>query len=220
MKQNAVPYTEIDMETYPRKAHFDYFCSLSNPYVGVTVQVDVTQLVAFCKREGCSFYLTMIHLAALAADGVKEFRQRISNGGIVEFAHCPTSHTELLEDDTYCYCTLRHDMPWEAYLPYAEKQREKSRQESSLEENDTVLSEYFISAVPWLHYTDIFQPTSSGEQSNPRITWGKFEADAQGKLRLPVTVLVHHALADGLHLSRFYANLETEIQKLTHRAQI
>ena len=30
------------MDSYPRKAHFDYFRSLQYPYVGVTVDVDVT----------------------------------------------------------------------------------------------------------------------------------------------------------------------------------
>ena len=29
-----MPYRVIDMESYPRKAHFDYFRSLAYPYVG------------------------------------------------------------------------------------------------------------------------------------------------------------------------------------------
>ena len=32
----------IDMASYPRRAHFDYFRSLQNPMLGVTVNVDVT----------------------------------------------------------------------------------------------------------------------------------------------------------------------------------
>ena len=32
----------IDMATYPRLDHFHYFCSMAYPYVGVTVDVDVT----------------------------------------------------------------------------------------------------------------------------------------------------------------------------------
>ena len=42
----------IDMNTYPRRAHFDYFRTLQNPMLGVTVDVDVTALRAFCKAEG------------------------------------------------------------------------------------------------------------------------------------------------------------------------
>ena len=30
---------------------------------------------------------------------------------------------------------------------------------------------------------------------------------------MPLTVLAHHALADGLHLARFYANVESGMKK-------
>ena len=208
-------YREIDMTQYPRKAHFDYFRTMTNPYVGVTVQVDVTDLVAFCKRERCSFYLTMIHLSALAADGVPEFRQRIRDGGIVEYDACPTSHIELLDDGTYCYCTLFHDLPWREYLAYAEKTRQARRANPSIEEDENMESEYFVSTLPWLHYTSFVQPTTSGDESNPRITWGRYEENERGRKLLPVTTLVHHALVDGYQLSQFYDNLNKEIKKLT-----
>ncbi|MBQ4580828.1 MAG: hypothetical protein IJA83_09245 [Clostridia bacterium] len=63
---------------------------------------------------------------------------------------------------------------------------------------------YFISTLPWLHYTQLIQPVNCGEESNPRITWGKYQADASGRMMMPLSVLVHHALADGLHIARFY----------------
>lgn len=206
----------IDLNTYPRKAHFEYFRSLRDPYVGVTVNVDVTELAGFCKEKGHSFYLTFLHAAALAADAVPEFRRRILDGGIVEFDTCPTSHIELLEDGTYCYCTLRHDpaQPLADYLQYAEEARQSCRANASIEEDEDVLSEYFISTLPWLHYTDFRQPTGGGDESNPRITWGKYEEDWKGRLRMPVTVLLHHALADGLQLAQFYEALEAQIHHL------
>lgn len=201
----------IDMESYPRRAHFDYFRTLAYPYVGVTQEVDVTALVRFCKAHGVSFYLTFMHAAALAADGVPEFRQRIRDGGIIEYDECPTSHTEPLPDGTYCYCTVRHNMPFDEYIARTEEARRLCREKASIEEDEGVESMYFISALPWLHYTALLQPVAGGDESNPRITWGKFAPDAQGRLMLPVSVLAHHALVDGLHLGRFYAGLEREI---------
>ena len=204
-------YKTIDLETYPRRAHFAYFSSLSYPYVGVTVNVDVTALVRRCRAEGWSFYLTFLHAAALAADGVPELRRRIHQGGIVEYDECPTSHVELLADGTYCYCTLRHHMPFSEYLPRAERQRALSREAASIEEDEDAEGMYFISTLPWLRYTALIQPVAGGEESNPRITWGRYEADAAGRLQLPVSLLVHHALADGVHIAAFYANLNKEI---------
>lgn len=205
-------FTRIDMADYPRRQHFDYFRSLAYPYVGVTQNVDVTELAAFCRAKGCSFYLTFLHTAALAADGVPQLRQRIRDGGVVEYDACPTSHTELLPDSTYCYCTLHHHMPLPDYLAHAEEARRLCRENASIDEDDDVESMYFISTLPWLHYTALIQPVAGGDESNPRITWGKYEPDAAGRLLLPVTLLAHHALVDGVHLKQFYENLGRELR--------
>ena len=63
---------------------------MAYPYVGVTVEADVTGMVRFCRSSGHSFYLMFMHAVALAADGVPELRQRIHNDEIVEYDECPT----------------------------------------------------------------------------------------------------------------------------------
>ena len=207
-------FIRIDLDKYARRRHFEYFSSLQYPYVGVTNDVDVTELVQFCKAKKYSFYLTFLHAAALAADGVRELRQRIHDGGIIEYSACPTSHIELLEDNTYCYCTLHHHMTMEEYIPYAEKTRMQCRQAGSIDEDDDVERMYFISTLPWLHYSAMIQPVAGGEESNPRITWGKFQEDHCGRKQLPVTILAHHALVDGIHIAMFYQNLERQIREI------
>ena len=158
----------IDMATYPRRDHFAHFCTMAYPYVGVTVDVDVTDLLALCREKGYSFYLLVLHAVALAADEVPELRRRIDNGGIVEYESCPTSHTELKPDGTYAYCTLHHHMHLADYLAKAEAARAAARGSGSIEEEDDVQSMYFISTLPWLHYTQLVQPVACGEESNPR----------------------------------------------------
>ncbi len=73
--------------------------------------------------------------AARAANRVPEFRRRILNGGIVEYARCRTSHTVALEDETYCYCTLESAMPFAEYLPYAKREQERAKAARSIEED-------------------------------------------------------------------------------------
>ena len=204
----------IDMDQYARRSHFNYFRSLPYPYVGVTVNVDIGALLTFCREHGFSFYLMFLHASALAADGVRELRQRIRDGGIIEYSECPTSHTELLENGTYCYCTLHHHMPLRDYLQQAEAARQACRAKGNIEEDADVESMVFISSLPWLHYSALMQPVAGGDESNPRITWGKYEEDSSGKVLLPVTLLAHHALVDGIHLAQFYKNLEQTIQEL------
>lgn len=101
-------------------------------------------------------------------------------------------------------------MKLDEYLPYADAARKQCRAHGSIEESADSESMYFISTLPWLHYTALIQPVAGGEKSNPRITWGKFEKDAEGREQLPVTLLVHHGLVDGIHIARFYKALVRE----------
>ena len=202
----------IDMETYPRREHFNHFYGMAYPYAGVTVEVDVTDLLALCREKDYSFYLMVLHAVALAADGVDEFRRRIDRGGIVEYEQCPTSHVELKPDGTYAYCTLHHHMPLTEYLQKAEAARAAARTNGSIEEEAEVQSMYFISTLPWLHYTQLIQPVACGDESNPRFTWGKYQQDADGRMMMPLSVLVHHALADGLHIAKFYERFDKQIK--------
>jgi len=209
-------YKTIDMETYPRKAHFDYFRSLAYPYVGVTVDTDVTELKTLCHDKKISFYLAFLHAAALAADSVPAFRQRIRDGGIIEYDHCDTSHTESAADGTYRYCTLSHHMPPDEYLRVSEEARRRCRLEPLKEDSDPD-SLYFISALPWMHYSALIQPVAGGDESNPRITWGAFSKNSEGRLMMPVTVLIHHALGDGRHMADFYEALKRETDSLVRQ---
>ena len=194
----------IDMATYPRKAHYEHFLGMAYPYAGVTVEVDVTDLLAWCKAGKRSFYLMVLHAVALAADEIPEFRRRIDVNGIIEYDECPTSHIELKPDGTYAYCTLHHHMPLADYLAQAETARAAVQAGGSIEEDDEIQSMYFVSTVPWLHYTQLIQPVACGQDSNPRFTWGKYQVNDKGRVMMPMTVLVHHGLADGLHMARFY----------------
>ena len=143
-----------------------------------------------------------------------ELRQRIRGEGIVEYDSCASSHVEALADGTYSYCTLEHHLPLRDYLPYAEAARQRCREQGGLEEDEDVERMYFISTLPWLSYSALIQPVAGGDESNPRITWGKYTQDAQGRWQMPVSLLVHHALADGQQLAAFYDSLKRQMEAL------
>ena len=208
-----IPYRKIPLETYPRRAHFARFSAMANPYAGVTVPVDITGFLAACRREETPFFLSFLYCASRAANRVPQLRQRILEGEIVEYAWCPTSHTVALEDGTYCYCTLESDMSFRDYLPRAQETQELARQQRSLTDGEDGDSLLFISSIPRISYTAFVQPTPFPADSNPRITWGKYFAQGDRYL-LPLSVLCHHALVDGLHISRFYDTLDMVLSSL------
>lgn len=204
-------YRYLDMETYRRKDHFAYFNTLAYPYVGITANVDITDLLKKIKAERLPFFFTVCYCVSRAANSIPEFRQRILDGKIIEFDHCTTSHTVALEDGTYCYCTLDDHIPFPDYIGYAAKQQEEAKQMNTIaEEEEEIYEKFFISTLPWVSYTSLIQPVPVPADSNPRITWGKYFEQGGGIL-LPVSVLCHHGLVDGVHMAHFYERLEEQI---------
>ena len=193
-------YRILSRETYPRRAHLDYFCTMAQPYAGLTVPVDITDFYQAVGARKVPFFLSFLYCAARAANGVPELRQRLRGEEILEYDHCPTSHTVALEDGTYCYCTLRSDLPFSDYLPHAIQTQEAAKAQRSLDDGgeEDALPLLFISTLPWVHYEALVQPTPSPADTNPRITWGRFRREGD-RVVLPVSLLCHHGLVDGLH---------------------
>lgn len=209
-------YKYIDMETYKRKSHFEYFNGLAYPYVGITVNVDITELLQVIKAQKLPFFFTICYCVSRSANQIAEFRQRILDNKIIEFEHCRTSHTVALSDGTYCYCDLDSSYSFADYISYATQEQEKAKQMNSInEDQEDVLDKIFVSTIPWVSYTALINPTPVPADSNPRITWGKYFVQ-NDKVLLPVSVLCHHALVDGLHISKFYELLNEQISLIAN----
>lgn len=198
---------EILLEEYPRRDHYKYFSNMAYPYVGLTVPVDITDWLERVKEKKQPFFLSFLYCVVNAANAVPEMRQRIKDGKILEFSTCQASYTVALEDRTYTYCAVDCDKTLEEFLPYAAKRQEEVKKHPSLEDGEDAISQYFISTVPWISYSSIVQPVPSPADSNPRITWGKYY-EQNGRIWMPVSLLCHHALVDGIHLAQFYEELE------------
>ncbi len=200
----------IDMDAYRRRRHFEYFRDMAYPYVGVTVEVDITSFLASIKERRLPFFLSFCYCAVRAANAVPEFRQRIRDEAVVEYDWCDGSHTVALEDGTYCYCVTDSRLPFTEYLPKAKAAQEAAKRSNSVEDGEDADSLLFISTQPGVSYTALVQPVPSPADSNPRITWGKY-LQREGRTLLPLTLLCHHALVDGLHFQRYLEALDREL---------
>lgn len=206
-------YKYIDLGSFPRRAHFDYFRSFAYPYVGYTVKVDITDFVRRQKEHGAPFFLSFCYCAERAANSVAEFRQRIRGDGIVEYDWCPSSYTLALDNGTYCYCMLDSRMPFSEFLPEAQERQAEAMSSESLDDGDDAESLLFISSNPWLSYDAFVQPVPYPADSNPRISIGKYYTDG-GRVLFPVTVLCNHALVDGKHIAEFFSALDMELSSV------
>ncbi|MFR5810300.1 MAG: CatA-like O-acetyltransferase, partial [Flavonifractor plautii] len=75
--------TIIDKETWPRRAHYDFFTPMSDPFYTLTFPVDVTPLRAWCRGRSLPFYPAMVFAVTKAMEAVDAFHYKDRDGVIV-----------------------------------------------------------------------------------------------------------------------------------------
>ena len=198
----------IDLETFPRRSHYEFFKSYAYPYMGMNVNVDVTNLIAAAKKMGGSPFLAFLWAAATAANSVPEMRQRIVDDQIVEFDHCNTAHTVAMPDGTFVNCQTDCRRSFEEFLIYGKEcQEEAKTRHGFVQPGDDETRLIFVSSIPWLTFTQVIQPTPIPADSNVRLVFGKF-FDQDGRKLMPLSIQCNHALVDGLHVAKFYQKFQ------------
>jgi chloramphenicol O-acetyltransferase type A len=200
--------TFIDLETFPRRSHYEFFKSYAYPYMGITANVDVTNLYNSAKAKGGSPFLAFLWAAATAANSVPELRQRIVRDRIAQYDHCCTAHTVALPDGTFVNCRTDCRRSFDEFLTYGKQCQEEAKSRHGFVQPGSDETELiFVSSTPWITFTQVIQPTPIPADSNVRIVFGKF-FDQNGRKLLPVNIQANHALVDGLHVGKFYEKFQ------------
>lgn len=208
-------YTIINMEEDPRSGQFAYFRGMTFPFAGLTVEMDITDMMA--ARDGRPFFLSMLYAAVRAANAVPQLRRRIlPDGRVAEYDWCAPSYTAMKSDGVYVYCNVEGALSYDEFVAQGQRRQREVLERGTLTEDGDVRSFFFVSSVQWMHYSQLQHPAVSPDDSNPRISWGKY-VTVNGRTTLPVSLFVNHALADGLHISRFFLNLEKELADMTRQ---
>jgi chloramphenicol O-acetyltransferase len=204
-----MPARPIDLATWPRRDHFRLFKALDHPYFSVTVALDVTAWMAAIKAAGLPFYPAMIHRVSAAANAVEAFRLRIRGEGVVVHDVVHPSFTVPWRDELFNFCTVDFHAELDAFLAGCLPAIAASESASALMLDEVHRDDMiFLSCLPWLAFTGVTQvgDAKSGD-SYPRIAWGKV-TEQSGRLMVPLSLQLHHALADGRHMAAFVSALE------------
>jgi len=67
----------IDLNTWPRRQHFETFNTFDYPHFGLCAEVDITHLHTAVKERRASLNLALVYAAARAANAIPELRCRI-----------------------------------------------------------------------------------------------------------------------------------------------
>ena len=202
----------IDIATWKRKEHFDYFCSLDEPYWSMTTEVDCTKAYEDSKRLGHSFFLSCLYSSLTAVHEVEELRMRIAEGQVVCYDEIHASATILRADETFGCCFIEYIKDFRKFAANAVVKIEHTLNTSGMcLEQDYLLNQIHYSSIPWCNFTSLTYARSLKPQDTvPKITFGQRRSVSERYL-MPVSIQVHHGLVDGLHVARYLHKFEAAL---------
>lgn len=207
--------TEIDMDLWDRKEHFNFFLNSDLPFYNINFNVDVTGLQELCKKQNISVNSALIYATVKALNQIENFLLRLENGAVVKYSNIDPSFTYIRKgEELFRLITL----PFQENLCAFNNAVKSAIAESNKYFDIGMLKErsnfVFISALPWIPFTGVDHTQSLNKQDAiPRITWGKIH-ELNGKTVLPYNIQVNHIFIDGLHVGKFYEYLSEEIKNL------
>ena len=197
---------EIDLARWKRRQHFEFFRDFDDPFWGMTAMVDACRLAETCRRpDGPSFFLASYFLALRALNDVPELRTRIRGEKVIELDLVHGGCTVLRPDETFVFAYLDyHPDPGRFYGPALEAMAEAKRGDGALRPRPDRDDLVHCSSLPWSAMTGFTHARHfAGGDSVPKLVFGGLHRGPAGAENLPVSLTVHHALADGLHVGRF-----------------
>jgi chloramphenicol O-acetyltransferase type A len=198
----------VDLKTWPRRKHFEAFSAFDYPHINLCANVDITAFHAFVKQQSLSLNITLVYLFARAANAIPEFRYRIREGQVVEHDVVHPSSTIMTEGELFSFCTIPYVEDFATFAARAGRIIAQVKEHPRLEDEPGQDDLLFMTGIPWVSFTSLQHPIQMHPvDSVPRISWGKFFAEG-GALKLPLSVQVHHALLDGVHLGRYYTQVQ------------
>jgi chloramphenicol O-acetyltransferase type A len=197
--------SDIDLKTWNRKEHFEFFNGFDEPFFGIVTEVDCTKALAWCREIQFPFFHFYLYQSLRAANLLEEFRTRIEENNPVVYDSVHASPTISRPDQTFGF----------AFIPFTDNIQDFSL--TAHEETRTVAESFGLrlnentgrndvihfSVLPWIKFTGLTHARHFAfRDSVPKITFGKYY-EQNGKVLMPVSVNAHHGLMDAWHVAKF-----------------
>ncbi len=192
-----------------RKKHFDFFRRMDQPHFNICANIDITNFLAFVRREQLHFTPAIVYLLTRTANELPAFRQRIRGEAVIEHEVVHPSFTVTTQaSSVFSFCTVPFTDSAGAFMAEASAAMDRMQREPNLEDEPGRDDYLFLSALPWISFTGISHAMHySPADSVPRITWGKYFEQGERTL-LPLSVQAHHALVDGRDVGGYFQHFQ------------
>jgi chloramphenicol O-acetyltransferase type A len=205
----------VDVAGWPRRLAHDLFRGYQHPWFSVCVRVDAAPLKQALEGRRGAFSLACHWAALKAMQPIEAFHLRLhGDAGVQRMQQLHAATTVARPDESFAFATL----PWaEGFGEFARLGRQaldaaREGLPPPAPEPDP-LSQVHCTTLPWLHFTSFTHARHSGVGTdNPKLAFGQLRAEG-AQLWMPLSVDVHHALVDGLHVGRFVQGFEALLRE-------
>ncbi len=211
-------YKVIDRDTYYRKGVYRHFTEDCKCSVSMTARIDVTDLVSLSKEAGTKFYINFLYVLCKALNSRDDYRMQYlwQTDELVCFDVInPTQYIFHEDTETCTPVYTDYDPDYETFYKNASEDIEKAKQTREYGLDAAGHPNWFdASYISWVSYDSLNIELPDGYlYFLPIVNWGKYREE-NGRLMMPVTVRVNHAIADGYLVANVFRLLEKEMAEL------
>ena len=199
----------LDITTWARRDLFEFFRDYTNPYFNICTRLDVTRLLEILRAHPeTSISLTYHYFALRAANEIEPFRYRLKDGKVFVHDVIHGGTIVLLPNESFNFAYFNYQEDFAKFIVEAERATKAAQRSDATFSPSPSEDRIHFSVLPWVSFTSFAHARNKGRaDSVPKIAFGKFTRENDRTL-LPISVEVHHALMDGLHVGRFLTRLE------------
>lgn len=208
-------YKVVDKEKYYRKGVFRHFSEDCKCSVSMTARVDVTDLVALSKSKNTKFYLNFLYVLSKVLNSRDDYKMSYlwQTGEIICYDVInPTQYVFHEDTETCTPVYSEYNSDYELFYAKALDDVERAKQTRDYALDVANHPNWFdASYISWLSYDSLNVELPDGYlYFTPIINWGRYRKE-NGRLMMPVTVRMNHAIADGFLIANVYRLLQKEI---------
>ncbi|SEK42750.1 chloramphenicol O-acetyltransferase type A [Aquimarina amphilecti] len=195
----------LDLTTWNRKEHYEFFGAFDEPFFGIVSTVDFTKGYQKIRENGYSYFLYYLHKAVKAANNIEPFRYRIEDDMVYVYDQVHASATIGREDHTFGFSFMKFNKNFNEFEKNALKEIEAVKNTTGLRHNENAKRKdsLHISSIPWYNFTSISHARHFHyKDSVPKISFGKYTKKGE-EMQLPISIHVHHGLMDGYHVGLY-----------------
>ncbi|MXV50237.1 chloramphenicol acetyltransferase [Pedobacter sp. HMF7647] len=195
--------TKLDLQTWNRKDHFQFFNTFEEPFFGVCVEMDCTRTYQLSKESGESFFILYLHKALAAANAIESFRYRIIDDEVWKYDEVHASATINRPNGTFGFSFIDFHPDFTDFKKLATDEIIRVQNSEGLKRSGAGENVIHFSALPWIKFTSLSHARNfQYKDSCPKISFSK-TTKTNGKVMMNISIHVHHALMDGYEVGLF-----------------